>query len=193
MKLHYGNMWDSYEKAGRFLFTGNATVKKDGALVMGRGMALDVRDRFPGIDKRIGSKLIDGAEYNLLVGKKIGVFQVKNHWSDDSDIDLIIRSLLFLSHWAHNNSHVEIHMNYPGIGNGGLDVDIVSPWIALLPDNVNIWMFAPPAKQEPVPLADNGLPAELMEVVHNINDLLAEDDELPAHLIDLSQDLLSAD
>jgi formylmethanofuran dehydrogenase subunit D len=35
--------------------TTNGTIKKDGACVMGRGIARQVRDSIPGIDKRLGS------------------------------------------------------------------------------------------------------------------------------------------
>lgn len=37
-----------------YLFTGNCYLKANGALVMGRGAALQVRDAYPGIDKLLG-------------------------------------------------------------------------------------------------------------------------------------------
>jgi hypothetical protein len=48
MKLTNGNMWSAYPQADLFLITTNSTLKNDGCLVMGKGIALEAAQRFPG-------------------------------------------------------------------------------------------------------------------------------------------------
>lgn len=149
---HTGDMWSAYPQADLFLFTGNGSVTKAGKLVMGRGMALEIRDRFPGLDKAIGNVLrlqpdLWSVEhqtfvYHLEVGKKIGVFQVKYHWYDDADLKLIEESALALALWAADHPDKAIHLNYPGIGNGHLSKDAVRRTVAGIWSNfpnIHVW------------------------------------------------------
>ena len=148
MILLTGNMWDEFHDADYFIFTGNAFVKNNGALVMGRGIAKQVRDTFRGIDVRLGTAItaakLQGASgnfYGTIVGKKIGVFQVKYHWSDKADLGLIAKSAEMLLEIANNHPSKTFHMNFPGIGNGHLKYEDVLPLLEFLPDNVFIWTF----------------------------------------------------
>lgn len=43
-------MWTAYDDADLFLITTNSTLKKNGVLVMGRGIARQACDRCPGLD-----------------------------------------------------------------------------------------------------------------------------------------------
>ena len=52
-----GEWWELTADADLALFTGNSTVRRDGALVMGRGLAREVRDRFPGIDRELAARI----------------------------------------------------------------------------------------------------------------------------------------
>ncbi len=45
-----GDMWTAYDDADLFLITTNSTLKKNGVLVMGRGIARQACDRCPGLD-----------------------------------------------------------------------------------------------------------------------------------------------
>lgn len=143
MKLHTGNMWDIYEEADCFVFTGNSFVKTNGCLVMGRGMARQVLDKFPGIDRRICSKILDECchlgTYGFVFDEKIGVFQVKYHFKEKADVRLIRYSVKCLVAYTSKYPDKQIHMNYPGIGNGGLPKCVVKPLIVCLPDNVHVW------------------------------------------------------
>lgn len=142
---HTGNMWDIYKEADYFIFTGNSYIKQNGALVMGRGMAKEVRDKFPGIDKLIGSKIRESCEqiefYGLIVDEKIGVFQVKYHYDEESLLTLIQCSVSCLKQFAKKHLDKQIHMNYPGIGFGGLTKKEVAPLLKCLSNNVHIWSF----------------------------------------------------
>ena len=45
-----GDMWSIFNITDYFIFTGNSYIKINGAVVMGRGLALDVKKRILGID-----------------------------------------------------------------------------------------------------------------------------------------------
>lgn len=54
-----GDMWTAYEPADLFLITTNSTIRPDGALVMGRGIARQARDRFPGLAEVLGQHILN--------------------------------------------------------------------------------------------------------------------------------------
>jgi len=127
-----------------YLFTGNPIVKANGAIVMGRGAARQVRDLFPGIDKVFGSQItihphvsiiwLKGAEHQY-----IGWFKVKEHWKLPADLSAIAASANALAITATAYANRVFHMNYPGVGNGKLTEADVSPYLEVLPDNVLIY------------------------------------------------------
>ena len=148
MILKQGNMWDVWDKADLFLITANSALTKDGALVMDSDIAVQARDRFPGLDKALGARIstICGQHglYHLLISKrwpraKFGLFQTKRSASYRSTTDIIQGSTTALKWWAALHHDKSIHLNYPGIGNGGLVKDLVYPIIKWLPDNVMVW------------------------------------------------------
>tara|TARA_R100001086_G_scaffold235716_1_gene158749 strand:- start:378 stop:824 length:447 start_codon:yes stop_codon:yes gene_type:complete len=126
-----------------YLFTGNSYIKRDGKLVMGRGAARQVRDMYPAMDADLGCQMTHLGFYGLLMSRvvqpNVGVFQVKWNYSDKASLDLIAESSRFLLRFAVENPGKMIHMNYPGIGNGGLNPEWVHQWIRDLPDNVHIY------------------------------------------------------
>lgn len=139
----YGDMWSAWEAADLFLITTNSYIKKNGALVMGRGIARQARDRFVGLDVALGRSIEHLSEYYLLVSKdwprkKLGAFQVKRHYKDKADVELIERATWSLINWMRGKD-VQVHLNCPGVGNGGLGVKEVGSIIARLPDNVYVW------------------------------------------------------
>jgi hypothetical protein len=164
MILEYGNMWDAWDEADLFLITTNACVKPNACLVMGAGIAKQARDRWPALDFSLGRALLDKAihetkfvrlgrnytllepEYSLLVSsnwpkRKLGLLQVKRHFHMDASIGIIQRSTDALIAWCAERPEAEVHLNFPGIGHGGLSHDAVMPIIERLPHNVRIWQF----------------------------------------------------
>ena len=153
MILRVGDMWtDSH--ADVILFTGNASVRADGALVMGRGTALEAQTRFPGCNQVFGSLIRhhaatcggpEGSPYGILIHPElarpmIGVCQVKYRWSDKARLDLIQYSINLLNFRCQFQwRQVSVALNFPGIGFGGLKRRDVLPIIKSLPDNVEVW------------------------------------------------------
>jgi hypothetical protein len=134
-----------------YLFTGNPISRKDGALVMGRGAAKQLRDAYPALQFGLGETLRRNPERRLLfvpvdraTDQWIGWFKVKHHWADPADISLIKQSTHELRVVAMRRPKRTFHMNYPGIGNGRLDIDTVHPLLQALPDNVLIYSTLDP-------------------------------------------------
>jgi len=158
-----GNMWSAYDDADLFVITTNAAIKRNGALVMGRGIARQARNRFPGLDTALGQQILSvcgspsaslrtgQGEYGLLVSPrwptaKLGIFQVKFHYRQAASLDLIRRSTAMLCAWCADHPYTQVALNFPGIGNGRLRREDVLPIVAQLPDQVTIWEYPLPGK-----------------------------------------------
>lgn len=148
MISHTGNMWSIYDNTDYFIFTGNSYIKNNGELVMGRGMAKQVADRFLFTPKLIGDvikSLCDHLRFygfaTIVTAPIIGVFQVKKHYKMSAELSIIEKSVSKLKVFADKYSDKRFDMNYPGIGYGGLCKRDVAPLLERLPDNVHIWSF----------------------------------------------------
>lgn len=148
MILKVGNMWKAYPESDLFLITTNSTIKNNGALVMGRGIAKEARDKFLGLDLALGSRIKATCGnlgiYGLLISEKfpdakLGAFQVKTRYDQDAKLDIIAESTAQLAKFSRENKALQIHLNFPGIGNGNLDPLDVLDFIEVLPHNVTIW------------------------------------------------------
>jgi hypothetical protein len=121
--------------------TTNNVVKSDGSLVMGAGIAKLVRDKFPGVDKKLG-RIISGLDiYNVIpvsIDEQIIIaLQTKRHWKDPSPIDLVVESCKMLMRYIDDRIILDIkqvYMTRPGCGNGGLDWNYIKPLISFLDD-----------------------------------------------------------
>lgn len=154
MILQKGDMWSAFSGADLFLATANSTVTRAGYLVMGKGIAKEVKDRYPDLAYNLGQAIIlkgrwPQQRYGLLVNltwdevppdyHKIGLFQVKYDYRTQADLDLIEYSTEALCDFCEHFPEAEIHLNFPGIGAGGLKPKQVLPIITWLPDQVHVW------------------------------------------------------
>jgi len=116
MLVAKGNIW-TYDADWRIITT-NGFVKNNGEAVMGRGVAWQAREKFPGLALRFG-------EYLNQKGNHVGIFEdiklitmpVKHHWIDDASLKLIERSALELTSLPYDATFV---LPRPGCGNGRL-------------------------------------------------------------------------
>lgn len=148
MILKHGDMWKS--KADIVLFTGNAFIREDGCLVMGRGAALEAQNKYNGCNKVFGELILVhrkkfglGIPYGVILhpNLEIGVFQVKWNFWDDALLSLIQHSAAILKTIANNHNGLNIALNFPGIGFGRLSGASVLPILEQLPDNVEVWKY----------------------------------------------------
>jgi len=141
-----GNMLDEMPSMHNMVVvTANSNVKYGDRLVMGAGAARDLKNKVKGIDHEFGRMVKEynslNEEYLLLFHNFYGILQVKYNWWEDADVDLIKRSLKELKHVACKNENTVFNLNYPGIGYGGIEKNIVETILVemKLPDNISIW------------------------------------------------------
>lgn len=150
MILETGDMWSVWGKTDLWVFTGNSYITKKNELVMGRGLALEVKKHFPDLPGQLGWVLGHyGSIYGVL-GMKIyadrsrqrqmvNVFQVKQHFRDRAELALIGYSVIKLKQFIQLHDLERVDMNFPGIGCGRLPREQVLPIIRELPDVVHVW------------------------------------------------------
>lgn len=150
MILERGNMWDVFGKTDLFLVTTNPIRRKDGACVMGRGIALECAKRFPKFPYLLGDEIrlmeMDDRRVNAgIVGvfdkQVMGYFMVKEHWQREAKPGIIRKSVSDLLDEMTILQPGRVDLNFPGIGNGKLRREDVLPIIAHLPDNVHVWEY----------------------------------------------------
>ena len=150
MILEKGNMWDVFHKTDIFMITTNPIIRNDGAVVMGRGIALEAKKRFPQLPYDFGKELkslhpeIDQesvGQIGVYDGTPIWFFMVKHHWRDAASLRIIEQSVFYLK-YGFKISDKRIDLNFPGIGNGRLERNRVLPILEELPDNVHVWEYA---------------------------------------------------
>lgn len=142
MKLLYGNLWKV--KADFRGITTNGFVKNSGAAVMGRGVALQARQKFPGLDFIVGEIIqTKGNHVALIDSLGLFIFPVKHNWYEKADLYLIERSAKELKEIAESLPSQIFVMPVPGIGNGRLELSTVWPILQLcnLPNNIIVVLY----------------------------------------------------
>lgn len=130
--------------------TTNSTIKSNGSLVMGRGVALQAKKRFEkhDLDRILGGLVQSRGNVPFIIDHlRLFTFPVKHNWHDDkADIDLIVKSAERLHELTTVNDSdnfyqdIKFYLPRPGCGNGGLNWNNqVKPKIKdILCDNVII-------------------------------------------------------
>ncbi len=158
MQLRTGNLWDAPAEVGATLIgvTTNSYVHRDGPrpgpLAMGAGAALEAHQRYPGLPLAAGVHLrhvvgfrpglygvLPRYGWAVVPEPRIGLFQTKYHYRQNSDTKLIKFSVLRLSRWLRANLAEVVALNFPGIGYGRLTREVVLPLLEPLPERVYIY------------------------------------------------------
>lgn len=138
MKEEFGDIWEKYDQGYWIVITTNGSVKKDGTAVMGRGIALQAKQRFPDIPLRLGRAISEDGNLPVFFPRyRVVTLPVKRVWSEKADLDLIYTSCLRLEQGvlAVFKIKVPIYTVRPGCGNGGLKWEDVKPVISFLSDD----------------------------------------------------------
>jgi hypothetical protein len=149
-----GDAWQTWQKLQEqeecFLcITTNGTLRKDGACVMGAGIAKEAARQFDWVAKDLGRNILMYGNVMHYLGHNLVSFPVKHNWWETADIELIKRScnelIAFLDSMAIERDVEECTaiLVRPGCGNGKLDWETeVKPVISsLLDDRVYIITF----------------------------------------------------
>lgn len=124
-----GDLW-THEAEYR-LITTNGVIDEKGLLIMGAGVALDAKKRFPHLPYLLGGYVFEyGNRPFILKTEKIITFPTKRHWRDLSDVFLIRESAKLVVAIVDKFGIKSVVGTRPGCGNGGLDWKIVKPYIA---------------------------------------------------------------
>ncbi len=131
-------------KVDAICITTNCIVKADGTAVMGKGNALEARNRFPGIDKTLGNRIKAGNPCSIIAADsftQIISFPTKHDWRNPSDLGLIEKSAAKIRKIADFYKWTNIAFPPPGCGNGGLKWSMVYPILDKYFDNRFIVCF----------------------------------------------------
>jgi hypothetical protein len=125
MKEIAGDIWDFHSKGHWIVITTNGSVKKNGACVMGRGVALQAARELPDLPYQVGQQIRRyGNQTFAFPQYRIFTFPVKFNWWEKADSNLIEESCKQLS---RSSISTGIYMVRPGWGNGGLNWLDVKP------------------------------------------------------------------
>jgi hypothetical protein len=163
MILEQGDMWSVFGKTDMFVITTNPIRRIDGAVVMGRGIAKQAKDRFPKLPYDFGNKLdrhrheqdyvdvlapTNTGMIGVYDGQLICYFMVKRHWAEPADLEIIKKSVKELKNALHFRgipggvpTSLRVDLNFPGIGNGKLNREDVLPMLEELPDIVLVGVY----------------------------------------------------
>lgn len=131
MQIQQGNLWDYHNRGHWVCVTTNGVVNSAGLLIMGKGVALEAVERFPGLRRLLGSKVKQHGNVPILCpAERIITFPTKHHYRDNSDLALIRASTEGLKKcWPivrdldtmTGVQPLPICLPKVGCGNGGLD------------------------------------------------------------------------
>ncbi len=138
MKEERGNLWEFKKRGHPIAITINGVVKRDSSrLVMGRGCALEAKNRFPDLDLILGDIILrKGYGLIWLYPEQIVFFPTKYHYKEEADLWLIEHSCQeLIKLWNHEHTKNErmleaeksegigstLYLPRPGCGNGGKD------------------------------------------------------------------------
>ena len=128
-----GDLWRHYYE-GYICITTNGCVKSNGECVMGRGVAFQATQRFPGIAREIGGLIRKGGNHvHVLDRWKLCTLPVKHHWKEEADTALIKDSISELETVA-DMLQCNFYLPRPGCGNGRLQWSDVRPFLTHLSD-----------------------------------------------------------
>jgi len=146
MQIKTLDIWDYKEEIDRgsmmLCITTNGDINKSGYAVMGRGVALQAKTKYPGLASNLGTKIKTwgNAPFGGVISRVplLFSFPVKYHWRDGADLSLIKWSTQVLGTYIRTGMgrNRTVLLPRPGCGNGGLDWEDVEPIISRLPDNV---------------------------------------------------------
>ena len=156
------NLWH-IDKVDAIGITTNGFVKCNGCAVMGRGIALQAKQRYPGIDRRLGELLRQNGNHVQIVWEKPTIFsfpvkpasfkcrsldEIVSHarykyrigdvvpgFLSVARLDIIERSARELVELSDKMGWMRVALNFPGIGAGELKTDDVKKVVEPILDN----------------------------------------------------------
>lgn len=126
MKIIKNNIWNYYKPDSYIGITTNGFVKKTGECVMGRGIALEAKTKFPELPFLLGKHIKTvGNTVAFFEDLKLFSFPVKHNWWEKADLNLIEESAKDLAERFRQGYELgadlpKLYLPKPGCGNGQL-------------------------------------------------------------------------
>lgn len=128
MKEVFGNIWDFHDRGYQIVITTNGFVKKNGECVMGRGIALQAKERFPDIARTLGQIISEAGSQVWLLPHRLISFPVKHNWWEKAELKLVETSCKQLLKAVDRGViSSPVYLVRPGCKNGRLDWKDVKP------------------------------------------------------------------
>lgn len=139
-----GNLWNYHVGGIPICITINGAVRKDGACVMGRGIAAQAAQKFPMLPYTIGKRLrAFPMEVEWIEQYGLFTFPVKFLWHQPADLGLIETSAVQLRNLVNDLGFKTVGLPRPGCGNGGLEWEVVKPHLHVLDDRFEVVEWKP--------------------------------------------------
>mgnify|MGYP001600838980 CR=1 FL=1 len=126
MQEIFGDFWQFNSDV--YCVTTNLVLNKKGEAILGKGIAKQFRDKFPGIAQDLGyiiknnkAKVAFIPQINWKWDKNVMAFPTKYDWKNFSDIKLIKESAQSLNKYSMDFPNYKFLITRPGCGNGGLN------------------------------------------------------------------------
>lgn len=139
-----GDLWELHQGGAWACVPTNNETNARGDAIMGRGVALQAKERWPALPQVLGVKLRrQGPGVYWFPEWRLITFPTKHRWRERADIELIAASTLELAVLLTGLETVGWHLKTvvlprPGCGNGGLRWEDVRPFVATLDDRVHV-------------------------------------------------------
>ncbi len=113
-----GNIWNT--EIEYKCITTNGCISSCGLNIMGKGIALQAKKKYPKIARILGDKIKKDGNHVYYLENQMFSFPTKHHWRRKSDICLIIQSANELVKLIDELNINMVSLPRPGCGNGGL-------------------------------------------------------------------------
>jgi hypothetical protein len=138
-----GDIWDYHKQDKPIVITTNRTINAKNEIVMGRGVALQAKQKFPDLPRQLAIRIKNLGHDTVFwfFNYHLFTFPVKHNWFEKADIQLIEKSaydlVAFVNTLSRENPSYfsKIYMVRPGCSNGKLTWDYVKPKIKNLLDD----------------------------------------------------------
>lgn len=129
MKEITGNIWDYHKKGHWIVITTNGNVNTKGKAVMGKGIALQAKQRYFQLPTELGKKIRRYGNIPFVLPEfRIVTLPTKHNWWEKSDTQLIEIGISELERaWTLWDNKIPLYMVRPGCSSGGLDWKDVKP------------------------------------------------------------------
>lgn len=143
-----GDLWNYHADGAWACVPTNGETNARGHAIMGRGIALQAKERYPLLPDVLGVRLREqGNGVYWFPEWRLITFPTKHRWRERSDIHLIAASVLELATLIKAGTIAgqrfeRVMLPRPGCGNGGLHWHDVQPFCSQLDDQV--YVICPP-------------------------------------------------